>query len=308
MRRPIHLIALVAMLLSSMVLGVTAQEATPESDGSLLAGLGYPELRVTSDGATSDLPAELEAGRYHVILENQSELGIDLEFGQLPEGVTFDELTAAFEEADAGPMFVPPDFFYDMVFNGGATSFPGETGEVVLDLTPGEWVVDLFTFDPETDESTEIYQTLTVTGEMPVVEEVAGAVEIVMADMYFEAPEGIEAGPQIWKVVNNGLQVHHVVLSGVPDGTTREDVLELVESEFAGPPASPEAGATPVDETALAVEDLEDVFSTLPISSGQANWYGLDLEPGTYVMMCFMPDPSGVSHVMLGMIEVFTVE
>ena len=104
-----RLFAIVAVsLLFSLVAPATAQEATPGTGSSLLAELGYPELRVTSDGTTSDLPTELEAGRYHVIIENTSEVDIDLEFYQLPEGVTIDDLTAAFEEAE-GPSFVPPD-------------------------------------------------------------------------------------------------------------------------------------------------------------------------------------------------------
>jgi len=218
-----------------------------------------------------------------------------------------EELEAAFEEAESGPMFVPPAFFFDMVFNGGPTSNPGGTAEVVLDLAPGEWVVNLFTADPETFEDSNTYQTLTVTGEMPEVDDVAGAVDIEMAEMYFNVPDTMTSGPQIWHVFNSGLQVHHVILAGVPEGTTSDDVLELVNTEFAGPPASPEPGATPV-EPALSFEDVEDMFDTLLFSNGQANWYELDLEPGAYAMICFMPDPSGTPHVMLGMIEVFTVE
>ncbi|MDQ3654731.1 MAG: hypothetical protein M3457_06590 [Chloroflexota bacterium] len=295
----------VVSLLFALVAPAAAQEATPEREASLFADLDFPELRVTTDGTESDLPAELEAGRYHVILENQSERDADLEFYQLPDGVTVDELMATFEEANAGPSFVPPDFFFDMVFNGGPTSSPETTGEVVLDLTPGEWVVNLFTYNPETEEETNMPQTLTVTGEMPEIEDVPEAVEIAMAEMYFEVLEGVEAGPQIWKVVNNGQQVHHVILGGVPEGTTEDQVMELAASF--GPPASPEPGATPV-EPALSFEDVTDVFDTLLLSEGQANWFALDLEPGTYAMICFIPDPSGTPHVMLGMVEVFTIE
>nr|MBA3377792.1 hypothetical protein [Chloroflexia bacterium] len=232
-----RLLSLVALLLTMSLLApvATAQEASPEPEASLLAELGYPELRVTSDGTSSDLSTKLEAGRYHVILENTSEVDIDLEFYRLPDGVTIDDLTAAFEEASAGPMFVPPDFFFDMVFNGGATSLAGETGEVVLDLTPGEWVVNLYSYDPETEEDSNIPTTITVTGEMAEVADIEGTVEISMAEMYFEVPETIEAGPQIWNVVNNGQQVHHVVLSRIPDGTTEEQVSELAGSFFAPP-------------------------------------------------------------------------
>jgi hypothetical protein len=59
--------------------------------------------------------------------------------------------------------------------------------------------------------------------------------------------------------------------------------------------------------TALSFEDVEDVFFTLLFSRNQFNLYEVDLMPGTYAMICFMPDPSGTPHVMLGMIEIITV-
>ena len=305
MRRLFFAVALL-LAVSTAAPVVTAQDASPQADSSLLADLGYPELRVSSDGTTSDLPTELAAGRYHVILENTSAVDIDLEFYQLPEGVTIDDLLATFAEAESGPAFVPPDFFFEMVFNGGPKTLAGETGEVILDLAPGEWVINLYTYNPDTDEQGNTPQTLTVTGEMPELEDVPGAVEIVMAEMYFEVPDTITAGPQIWHAVNAGQQVHHIVLSRVPEGTTEEQVIELAAS-FLEPPASPEASASPV-VPALSFEDVEDVFSTLLFSHGQQNWYEVDLEPGTYALMCFMPDPSGTPHVMLGMVEIVVVD
>ncbi len=69
MHRCLHVFVLLALLVSSTVLTATAQEATPGATpaggDSLLAGLGYPEIRVTTDGTTHDFPTELEAGRYH---------------------------------------------------------------------------------------------------------------------------------------------------------------------------------------------------------------------------------------------------
>ncbi len=315
MRRVMYAIALVAMLFGSPVLAVSAQDASPvaspvSEESSLLADLGYPQLEVTSDGTDFELPAELEAGRYHVVLHNESEVDIDLEFYQLPEGMTTDDLQTLFEEAFAGPVWEPPAEFFEIVFNGGAPSFPGETGEVVLDLAPGEWVVNLYSYDPETEEDTNVMKTLTVTGEMPELDDPSGQVEIEMGEMYFDVPEGIVAGPQVWRVANEGLQQHHAVLSMVPDGTTTEQVMELAGSFFAPPAtpgASPVAAASPA-ASALSFEDVQDVFYSLVLSGGQFNMYALDLEPGTYAMICFMPAPDGTPHVMLGMVEVFVVD
>ncbi|MFS2056483.1 hypothetical protein ACEN8K_47780, partial [Variovorax sp. CT11-76] len=69
---------LVVVLLLSSLSPIAAQEASPEPvDDSLLAGLGYPEIRVTSDGTTHDFPAEVEAGRYRIVLENTGDVEVD---------------------------------------------------------------------------------------------------------------------------------------------------------------------------------------------------------------------------------------
>ncbi len=307
MSRLIRLVVLIAVTLASFVAGVAAQGASPASEGSLPGVLGLQDLRVsTSDGVTSDLPVELASGRYHVLLENRSELDVDLEVIQLPEGVTPDDYVALIEESESTLPFVPPDFFDEIVFNGGLTSQAGGTGAVVLDLAPGAWTINFRAFDPATGAFTNTPHGLTVTGEMPAVEEIDGAVDVSLVDMAFELPDAIVAGPQMWRVANDGEQVHHIVLEGVPDGTTEQQVLDLFASFF-GSLAPSDAGATPVDPV-LGFDQLQSVFSTPLISAGHMNWYEVDLDPGTYLMMCFLPDPAGTPHFMLGMIEGFTVE
>ncbi|MDQ3692331.1 MAG: hypothetical protein M3464_01710 [Chloroflexota bacterium] len=310
MRRLFAIFALAIALLGPGMLGVAAQEATPEAGDSLLAGLGYPDLVVSTDGTDFDLPEEIEAGRYRVVLENSGDLSADLEFFQLPEGTTVDDYQAAFESASED--FAVPDWFFETVFNGGPVTAPGATGEVVLDLTPGEWVVNLYAYD-DTEEGpggdfANLPKTIMVTGEMPALDEPAGAITIDMVEMDFILPESISAGPQIWGLVNAGEQPHHMILAQVPDGTTEEQVLELVNAMFGPPAASPVAGATPV-ETALSFEDVTDVFESLVLSSDRVNWVEVDLAPGTYVAICFLPDEeTGIPHIALGMLDVFMVE
>jgi hypothetical protein len=291
-------------LLLLLVVGLApaaARQATPEDAASPLAGLGYPELVITTDGTDFDPPAEVEAGRYRLVLQNNGELNADIELYQLPEGITPDDLLAAFEEDDV------PDWFFETVFGGGPVSAPGQTGDVVVDLTPGEWVFNLYTYtEDEEGEDADLPKIVTVTGEMPAVEDPAGAVEIEMDEFDFAVPDDLAAGPQVWQVTNVGEQPHHMIGVSVPDGTTEEQVAELAATFF-GPPATPEAGATPV-EPALSFEDVEDAFEVGILSTGRVNWLGFDLAPGTYAAICFLPDPeTGMPHVMLGMVEVFTV-
>jgi hypothetical protein len=45
------------------------------------------------------------------------------------------------------------------------------------------------------------------------------------------------------------------------------------------------------------------------INPGQSGWLNLDLEPGNYVAVCYVPDPaSGHAHLELGMVMPFSVK
>jgi hypothetical protein len=66
-----------------------------------------------------------------------------------------------------------------------------------------------------------------------------------------------------------------------------------METEGEGEPAADEAGGVGI------------------MSSGQSNYVDLELSPGEYVAICFMPDhlgeATGQPHFMLGMMQSFTV-
>jgi hypothetical protein len=106
------------------------------------------------------------------------------------------------------------------------------------------------------------------------------------------------AGPQTWKVVNSGEQPHMLVLGKVPDGTTMEQIMEVMSRP---PEATPTAGA-------LGENDFEDAGGVLMQSSGTTVWTHLDFTAGRYVALCFVPDPSnGMPHAAEGMVALFDV-
>ncbi|HYH11066.1 MAG TPA: hypothetical protein VD789_01835 [Thermomicrobiales bacterium] len=258
MRRALYLL-LVLSITFSMTLGVaTAQETSPavSSDGDgLLAQLGYPELALSTDGEGLDVPTEIEAGRYHLTLSNTgSDLSADVELYQPPEGMTSDDLLTAFEEVEVGPL---PEWFYELVSGGGVTAAPGETADVILDLTPGEWVFNLYTYDEKFTTAVNTPTDVTVTGERPALDDPEAAVEATMVDYDFEISALVPAGANVWKIANEGNEPHHLILSQVPEGTTEDDVLELVMTLFgapAGPVAATPEGSVSPAEPALAIE------------------------------------------------------
>jgi hypothetical protein len=116
------------------------------------------------------------------------------------------------------------------------------------------------------------------------------AVLAVMArDFVFEAPAQVPAGMTTIRLLNHGPSLHHVQLFKLEDGKTVDDFMTALKSpgplpqwvRAAGGPNPPEPGsATSITEV---------------------------LEPGNYVMVCFVPSADGMPHVMKGMMRPLTV-
>lgn len=124
--------------------GTVAQKTTPGAaltgDASLLAELGYPKLRFVSDDTMFWHTTAVAAGRYHVVFENQSRFDTLLEVFQLHQGLVLDEALAVLEEAVTGDL-AALDFYDEAIWNGGLYAAARTTAGVVLDFTPGEWVI-----------------------------------------------------------------------------------------------------------------------------------------------------------------------
>lgn len=315
MRRPIILVVSL-VLLSAGLSSVAAQEASPTPSGSLLAELGYPEFRVVVSDDGAEAPTEAAAGRHLVVLENGGGAEVDITFFKAPDGETIESLMAATPSAEEEG---PPAWLYEAEIAGGVVAPAGGVGVVVIDLTAGEWFIDVFQqgedesveATPATDaaegegEAEGVSQPLplTVSGDAAspaAAEEPAGAVAVEMQDFAFVMPAQLPAGPQIWMVTNTGEQPHFIVLVKGPDDLTLDDVMAILAVEATG--GTPPAGV-PNPET-----DFADIAETSLLSAGKSMWLEFDLAPGTYVALCFFPDPeSGMPHAALGMVQLITV-
>jgi hypothetical protein len=113
---------------------------------------------------------------------------------------------------------------------------------------------------------------------------------VTLIDFEFDLPEQIPAGLQTWEVVNTGPEVHEMNLMALLPGKTMADVEAYMQNP---------AGEMPMT-FAGGVQAL---------SVGKRNFITLDLEPGTYIALCFVPSPEmdGAPHMALGMIQPFTV-
>lgn len=109
----------------------------------------------------------------------------------------------------------------------------------------------------------------------------------------FEPLEGVTAGPTQFNLVNEGMEPHHVQLLKLNDGVTMEDVGAALAT--GNPGALLEIGSF-AGGTGVVDPGSESTADAL-----------VDLEEGTYVMLCFIEGPDGLPHLATGMVEAFEV-
>ena len=329
MRRFSVLFLSVVVLLGTVFVGrgavVAAQEATPESG---LADLGLPTLDVTVTATGyEDIPESLEAGRYLVtvtVQEDAGEFGGGVAFIQ-PLGMSAEEFLGLLsgppdetgvgavpgtpiDEANATPaggegMGGPPPEYFDATFAGGAFALTGQSKEIVLDLGPGEWIA--WADDPASPQEPVVFE---VTGEMPTdLTEPESSATITMGEYVIGVKEGeLTSGQQILKIENQGAQPHFIVAAKGPEDLTEAQIGVIVEEEG----AAQMTGTPPVYSDLNPDEDfdLENGFFTGTQSTGTTTWVPVDLEAGSYAMLCFFPDiADGMPHAAKGMYAVVEV-
>ncbi len=146
----------------------------------------------------------------------------------------------------------------------------------------------------------------------PDVPEGAHVVEIVAEDYAFEAPEQIESGWTTLRFRNGGEETHFVYVTRLPEGQTYDDYVAEVGQ------AINEVWYRMRDEGLEKGAALEELGPAVPgwywtgaetfggpgmVVPGGVSQVTVELEPGSYVLECFMKTADGEFHWVEGMIR-----
>jgi len=332
MRHVLTSLLSLCLILSLGAASALAQDATPTTD-SPFADLGLPtlDISVTAD-AYEGIPASLEAGRYLVTVtagEDTGEFGGGVAFIQ-PAGMTGDEFVGLLGElagppdesgvgsaaatpieggaveaspAAEGEMGGVPPFLFESAMAGGAYAPPGQSAQVVLDLTPGEWVA--WGDDPAAPQQPVAFD---VTGEMPAdLPEPDSSATLIMGEYIIEVAEGeLTTGSYVVRIDNIGAQPHFIGWVQVPDGLTEAQLETVLEEEA----TAEMTGTPPVYSDFNPEEDITaEVTFTGTQSTGTSQWVQVhDVEAGTHVLICFFPDMGdGRPHAYHGMYTIVEI-
>jgi hypothetical protein len=123
-------------------------------------------------------------------------------------------------------------------------------------------------------------------GATAEVEPGAVRVDVTAVEFTFELAGPVAAGRTSFVVTNEGAQAHYLGVAQLAEGATIDDVLAAD------------------DPTGVIAAEWD---TGLAAAGGDEEVVTLDLEPGEYAMLCFLPDADGTPHAFQGMAVPFTV-
>jgi uncharacterized cupredoxin-like copper-binding protein len=187
----------------------------------------------------------------------------------------------------------PPPAWSTMV-GGPNAAAPGQSSESTITLDAGNYL--LICLIPSPGEEMPhamkgMVRPLTVTpSHAPSAEPIAD-VRLTLTDYAFTMSKPLTAGHHVLHVTNAATQAHEFLLVKLAPGKSAKDVFDWVEAGMKGaPPAMPLGGGTPMD-------------------AGRTLVVPVDLVPGSYGLICFVPDAKdGKPHGVHGMTQTFVVK
>lgn len=111
-------------------------------------------------------------------------------------------------------------------------------------------------------------------------------------DFRFEAPATVPAGTITFRLENRGKEIHHLWIVKLAKGKTAEDFMKL--TKVWGSALRMPAWAT-------------DVGGPNSAGAGESDEGTMTLDPGTYMLVCWIPSSDGMLHIMKGMVRPITV-
>ena len=108
---------------------------------------------------------------------------------------------------------------------------------------------------------------------------------VIAKDFAFEAPDSLPAGWTTFRMLNDGPNLHHMVLFRLDGGKTIADAQAALKNP--GPP--------PAWLVEVGGPNAPD-----PKAESNAT---IELQPGNYVMLCFVDIPEKTPHFMRGMVR-----
>jgi hypothetical protein len=261
-------------------------------------------LTVTARNYAYEMPDTVAAGRTEFRLLNKGTEMHHVSLIRLDGGRTVADFLAAVKAG--GP---PPAWAHDE--GGPNTPVPGGTSVAIVDLKPGNYLTVCWI--PSNDGVPHVMKgmirgfTVVDPSRVKAVAKASAAadgalpdgaiknvpvsdVTLTLNDYSFTFSKPLSAGKHMLRIENAAKQAHEIFIVRLAPGKSAKDVAAWVEKQSGPPPAEPLGGIS-------------------SMSAGRVNEIPLDLAPGNYGLLCFIPDAKdGKPHVAHGMMQDIVVK
>ena len=242
-------------------------------------------VTVTTTDYSFDAPAELPAGLTTFRLVNRGPSIHHIQLVKFGEGKTLDDFMAALKAG--GP---PPEW---ATMEGGPNpSELGDTSSTTVTLEPGNYAMICFVPGPDgvPHLAKGMVRPLAVTaGGGAAGAEPETDVVMKLLDYDFELSAPLTAGRHTIRIENAGPQEHELVIVKLESGKEPMDFAKWGEKQVGKAPGTLHGGVS-------------------GIMPGDKAFVEVDLAPGEYGLICFVPDTKdGKGHHHHGMVKKVTV-
>jgi hypothetical protein len=245
-------------------------------------------LAYTANDFSFDGPDTAPAGLTTVTLRNDGAEMHHIALVRLNDGHTMADLIAAMGAGAAWPAWA-------VEVGGPNAPAPGQELAATVPLEEGTYAVLCFIPSPG-DGVPHIMKgmakELTVTAGPRQLAAQTPPIELVLTDYTFAFSQPLTAGMNTIRVrtASPHRQSHEAVFAKLEPGRTAAELAAWIESPNGPPPGAPIGG-------------------TAGLSPGEWNDVTLELTPGRYAILCFIPDVGdGAPHIVHGMLTEFEIE
>lgn len=260
--------------------GGSGGDGKVDSAAAVAAAPAAPNvIEISATEFAFEAPDTVPSGATTIRLRSSGQEIHHVQLLRLAEGKTYDDLL---KESTAGPPR------WALPVGGPNAPIPGQAvSETSLVLEPGNYalVCEIPSPDGKPHVMKGMSRALVVTPSTAAAALPEADLTVTLSDYAFAIPDSIGAGKHVVRVENVAEQPHEILFVKLNDGASPEDMVKWVEKMEGPPPAVPFGGTT-------------------AIAKGGVNVVTLDLPPGDYGVLCFIPDAKdGKMHVEHGMLR-----
>lgn len=241
-------------------------------------------VQVTGEDFKFDAPDVIPAGLTEFRFLNKGPALHHMALLKLTGGKTVHDLVSALSKP--GPL---PSWAKEL--GGPNAAAPGEEANATLTLEPGNYAFICFVdiggpphFAKGMVKPLRVVPATGPSGPKPKAD-----VTVTLFDYNFKLSSSVRAGKRTIRVHNTGPQPHEVQLVQLPPGVSLGDFMKWLEKMEGPPPGKPLGGIAGIE-------------------SGMSQYFSADFTPGSYALICFLPDVKDrkphFAHGMVQQIEV----